>query len=288
VLRLPNTLVARWKSLLHLAEEILFCCSGFHLHSKKRPTKMPHRAESFIQFERAQGMAGSGSAYNSDISMSNSAQDIHECPESNVPLKKRKKHLDFLRRNQGVDETPSESRRGQPCHISPVSSSSIGSVVNVDEQHLEETMSISSTKTTLLSTANLELSTSLTDSYDIKQAQALPETAKIKRSIDIGSSPESSMLVVTHLPTILHNALKQQEFASVLQWLPNGEAWKVLRWDGLRREILPKFFPHLCDDEGKEYGSIDAFLLHLSSWGFEEIQDGSEVGAYRHLVSAMR
>lgn len=228
------------------------------------------------------------------------ASDAYECPEGNVPLKKRKKHLDFLRRNQQpippskqqqeeqVYEASSVSQNGQPCHISPVSSSSIGSVANVDEQHPEETMSASSSSkeaVVVVSTAEqLELSESRADSYDhIKDAQPLPETAKINDSTDIRSSSSSS-LGVSHFPTTLHEALTNLEFASVLQWLPHGEAWKVLRWDALRREVLPRCFPQLCEDDEKGYGSIDAFLLQVRIWGFEEIKDGPDVGAYRHEV----
>ena len=42
---------------------------------------------------------------------------------------------------------------------------------------------------------------------------------------------------------------------------------------------MPQFFPQLA-------GSIDAFLWHLAAWGFEEIQDGPDVGAFGHTVSS--
>ena len=66
---------------------------------------------------------------------------------------------------------------------------------------------------------------------------------------------------------------------SVLQWVPHGQAWRVVRWDTLRKQVMPQFFPQLA-------GSIDAFLWHLTAWGFEEIQDGPDVGAFGHTVSS--
>ena len=66
---------------------------------------------------------------------------------------------------------------------------------------------------------------------------------------------------------------------SVLQWVPHGQAWRVVRWDTLRKQVLPQFFPQLA-------GSIDAFLWHLAAWGFDEIQDGPDVGAFGHTVSS--
>ena len=72
---------------------------------------------------------------------------------------------------------------------------------------------------------------------------------------------------------------------NAVQWLPNGEAWKVVRWDALRREVLPLYFSELRDENGKGCGTIDAFIWHLTAWGFEEIKDGTDAGAYRHDVS---
>jgi hypothetical protein len=80
--------------------------------------------------------------------------------------------------------------------------------------------------------------------------------------------------------------LNDKEFdGKVVQWLPDGEAWKVVRWDALRRQILPRYFADLIDENGISCGTIDAFLFHLSAWGFEEIKDGPDAGAYRHDVS---
>lgn len=95
-----------------------------------------------------------------------------------------------------------------------------------------------------------------------------------------------SQVIIPHFPTVLHRVLADQQLAgSVLTWLPDGESWKVLRWDAFRREVLPQYFSTLRDENGSGCGTIDAFLYHLTAWGFEEVRDGSAVGAYRHDVS---
>lgn len=194
----------------------------------------------------------------------------------NVPLKKRKKHLDFLRRNN--DEDKEIESTFQPCHVSPVSHSSVeGRTVSHEEVTPERPG------------RRLGVESQRSHSYDSKDSpyhkevtQELPETAKIHSPNDI-TLP--SQVVVPHFPTVLHQVLSDPEFTgSVISWLPDGESWKVLRWDALRREVLPRYFADLRDENGAGCGTIDAFLWHLTAWGFQEIKDGSAVGAYRHDV----
>jgi hypothetical protein len=84
----------------------------------------------------------------------------------------------------------------------------------------------------------------------------------------------------------LHMVLTESEFAGkVVQWLPHGKAWRIVLWDALRRQLLPKYFPQLQDSPSS--GSIDAFLWHLQAWGFTEVTEGSDAGAYTHVVSVL-
>lgn len=187
---------------------------------------------------------------------------------SNVPLKKRK-NLNFLRPKTEAVSVSTNSQN--PCHISPVSHSSLESnsrTISKEEGSPERTPA----------------SAVRTESYDSKEspvgnlaaAQALLETSKINSTTEI--APPSTVSV-THFPTVLHKVLADEACAgSVVQWTEDGEAWKVLRWDALRRQVLPKYFANLTDEHGKGSGTIDAFLWHLTAWGFEEKQDGS----YRH------
>ena len=169
--------------------------------------------------------------------------------EVKMPLKKRKKVAEILR------------QKPDACHVSPMSNSSKTTAEAGSPQ-----------------AANASEDTSRASSYDLKEGQALPETAKISDTKDIDIS-------VPEFPSILHKVLTQSEFAgSVAQWLPHGKAWRIVRWDALRKQVLPKYFPQLRDEEGGN-GSIDAFLGYLSAWEFEEITSGPDVGAYCHKVS---
>ena len=204
-----------------------------------------------------------------------------DAPEkATMPLKKRKKHLDFLRRNQDTDSTTDEQT--QLYHVSPVSHSSLGSTRRSvsSEEHTPERPRMAGAHRT--------------DSYDSKESpyqqkegtQELLDSSKIHSTIDIAPS---ATVMVPHFPSVLHRALSDTEFAgTVISWLPNGEAWKVLRWDVLRRQVLPLYFAELRDEDGNGCGTIDAFLWHLSAWGFEEITDGTDVGTYRHGVSTCK
>ena len=197
--------------------------------------------------------------------------------EATVPLKKRKKHLDFLRRNSEASEGE------QPYHVSPVSHSSHEGVSRVvgntsSDEHTP------SRPTRVTVTTNTNRSNSY-DSNEAPTTQALPDSAKIHNATDIALKPPAHVSV-PHFPSVLHRVLSDEECSgTVLQWLPDGESWKVLRWDALRRSVLPLHFSELRDENGKGSGTIDAFLWHLAAWGFEEIKDGPDEGAYKHDVS---
>jgi hypothetical protein len=231
---------------------------------------------------------------------------------SAMPLKKRKKHLEILRRQQQRDdendeedsmseatdkETPSSTTattaEQDPCHVSPVSHSSA-------EHGLRAESTDDSTPTRSIIPPSRGTHTSSYDSKDVpmtyrgaesKQAtlssttQELLDSAKVHSTAQIGVPNYPSQVLIPHFPTVLHQVLSDKEFdGKVVHWLPDGEAWKVLRWDALRREVLPRYFSDLRDENGGGCGTIDAFLFHLSAWGFEEVKDGTDVGAYRHDV----
>jgi hypothetical protein len=145
-------------------------------------------------------------------------------------------------------ETKLDPATGIPCHVSPGSAAS----TQTDES------------VTIVTQSSRTLFEASSGSYD---------TRETKREIQ------------PHFPSVLHKVLDKPDARSVLQWLPNGEAWKIVRWDALRREVLPRYFPELCN--GKD-GSMDSFLRQVRAWGFEEITDGDDAGAYRHLVSLPR
>lgn len=199
-------------------------------------------------------------------------QEQNTVPSTSTgPPKKRKKHLDFLRRN---------SEDEHPCHVSPVSHGSVeGRTVSREEATPQRPGRVGP------QTAH-SYDSKDSPQYQVEAAQVLPDSAKIHNAKDI-SLP--SQVVVPQFPAVLHQVLSDPKFTgSVLSWLPDGESWKVLRWDALRREVLPRYFSTLRDENGSGCGTIDAFLYHLTAWGFEEVKDGSAVGAYRHEVSSKR
>ena len=92
---------------------------------------------------------------------------------------------------------------------------------------------------------------------------------------------------VSHFPSTLHKILTSSKFlGTVLEWLPHGQAWRVLRWDELAKSVLPVFFPSMCLDDESNYGErMNCFLWHVRSWGFQEVKDiGPDMGAYWHNV----
>jgi hypothetical protein len=77
---------------------------------------------------------------------------------------------------------------------------------------------------------------------------------------------------------------------TVLQWVSHGQAFRIVRWAAFQAQVLPTYFAHLAmeTDNGRTVsgttGSVDAFLWHLATWGFEEIKDGPDMGAFAHTV----
>ena len=97
-------------------------------------------------------------------------------------------------------------------------------------------------------------------------------------SYDSKHTPERSLpsqVVVIHFPTELYRLLEEDD-TKVIQWLSHGRAWRIVRWDALRKQILPRSFGAT---------SVDGFLAQLADWGFSEITDGPDAGAYYNPVS---
>jgi len=183
--------------------------------------------------------------------------------DRNVPLKKRKTASGIMRKKS--PETIIA------CHVSPHSENSKG-------------QSAANSPNLCVRGGSHDGSPSAS-SYDLKDGQALHDSAKITDTKEIHPPTH---VEIPHFPSVLYAVLTESEFSGkVLQWLPHGQSWKIMRWDALRRQVLPKYFSQLREEDGKDArGSIDAFLWHLSAWGFEEIIDGPDVGAYSHAVRA--
>lgn len=192
-------------------------------------------------------------------------------PSPNVPIKKRKTPADIMRKKLNEE----------PTHVSPMShpsaSPSIASVAGTPESIGRRSSHDQGSPTTPSS------------SYELKAGQALPDSAKILDTRQI-SYPPAQLEEIPHFPAILHAVLTESEFAdSVLQWLAHGQAWRIVRWDALRRQVLPKYFtkPNASDStkDASSGLSVDAFLWQLQAWGFQEVTSGTDAGAYTNVVS---
>lgn len=190
------------------------------------------------------------------------------CSSSTVPLKKRKKQLDILRRQQ--------TDAKDAYHVSPVS-------------HDSGTPSSAGTRTQSYDSKDLSSSASLPQG---ESTQELLDSSKVHSPGQIGakSTLPVSQVVIPHFPTVLHQVLANQKDSSdekgpIIRWLADGECWKVENWNSMRKQVLPKYFSDLRDENGSSCGTIDAFLHNIDAWGFEEIKNGPNAGAYRHNVS---
>jgi len=92
-------------------------------------------------------------------------------------------------------------------------------------------------------------------------------------------------------PCILHKILTNSEYAgNVIEWLPDGNAWKILKWDEFLKILIPNCFPYLngdinMNDERKISSSINGIRSHLKTWGFEEVKEqGSDLSCYHHAL----
>jgi hypothetical protein len=188
--------------------------------------------------------------------------------QGNRPLKKRKStDLSYAKAGTNPDES---------CHISPISySSKSGTTVETN---------IVSHDTP---------STSSAHSFDMKDDCNSNIAGTRMKANQSNSQPQNSMYqMIPQFPSLVHWILSEPSFQpsstkcvdlSVLQWVSHGQAWRIIRWDAFHREVLPALFPQLVSNI-TDSGSIDAFMWQLKAWGFQEIKDGPDIGAFAHTV----
>ena len=82
-----------------------------------------------------------------------------------------------------------------------------------------------------------------TPSESVKQVVVVDHAAA---GVTAGASAATGK-PVPHFPSLLHDVLTNSRHAgSVLEWLPHGQGWRVLRWDEMARTVLPEHFPQFC------------------------------------------
>jgi hypothetical protein len=192
---------------------------------------------------------------------------------SNRPLKKRKS----IDHTANVDTVDNETNPDDACHVSPISHSSKSGATMGSNVLSHDTPSTTSTH-----------------SFDMKDDTA--SGASVERDTlesEYGRSKTRLYQMIPQFPSVLHWILSESSTQlcsstraidlSVLQWVAHGQAWRIIRWDAFHREVLPAIFPQLALDVTAT-GSVDSFLWQLQAWGFQEIKDGPDVGAFAHTV----
>lgn len=91
--------------------------------------------------------------------------------------------------------------------------------------------------------------------------------AALLMAASVTSSPKS-------FPCRLHSILSSLEHSGkVMEWLPHGRSWRVLRWEALAD-------PDLLSWLGVD--SDTAFSESIQRWGFRETRSGADRGSFQH------
>jgi hypothetical protein len=189
------------------------------------------------------------------------------------PLKKRKSTDHHVSTMSGDVEASSDDT----YHVSPISHSSKSGTTTETNNMSHDTPSTSSAH-----------------SFDMmkEDPHSSHTVASIKKDQSQSRPQKSIFQMIPQFPSLVHWILSEPSSKlavdlSVLQWVSHGQAWRIIRWDAFRREVLPAMFPQLVSN-ATDTGSIDAFMWQLKAWGFQEIQDGPDIGAFAHTVRARR
>lgn len=191
------------------------------------------------------------------------------------PLKKRR-NMDSMNESFTLE---GKATSDGACHVSPISHGSKSGMTSDSNVLSHDTPSTSSAH-----------------SFDIKDDVATKNNA----DSSFVRFQKCAFTMIPKFPSVLYWLLSDVPASgmrapteisvdpTVLQWVSHGQAWRIIRWDFFHRSVLPAAFPQLTMETGGIGGSIDAFLWQLKAWGFEEIKDGPDIGAFAHTVRFMR
>jgi HSF-type DNA-binding len=74
-------------------------------------------------------------------------------------------------------------------------------------------------------------------------------------------------------PAKLHAILGQPDLAEIIDWLPHGRSWRVLKPRDFETKIIPRFFEH---------SKFSSFIRQANGWGFRRITQGPDRNSYYH------
>ncbi|CAB9505607.1 Heat stress transcription factor [Seminavis robusta] len=79
---------------------------------------------------------------------------------------------------------------------------------------------------------------------------------------------------VPNFPAKLHAILSQPDLADVIDWLPHGRSWRVLKPREFETKVIPRFFEH---------SKFSSFVRQANGWGFRRITQGPDRNSYYHV-----
>jgi hypothetical protein len=94
--------------------------------------------------------------------------------------------------------------------------------------------------------------------------------------ITTAAQPPTVLPTKGKFPARMHTLLSDPSVSDAITWLPNGRSFVVLRPDILSTQVLPRYF---SSERCVRYTS---FTRKLNRWGFRQISQGSECGAFFH------
>jgi HSF-type DNA-binding len=74
-------------------------------------------------------------------------------------------------------------------------------------------------------------------------------------------------------PAKLHAILGQPDLADIVDWLPHGRSWRILKPRDFETKIIPRFFEH---------SKFSSFVRQANGWGFRRITQGPDRNSYYH------
>ncbi|KAL7477978.1 hypothetical protein ACHAW6_003765 [Cyclotella cf. meneghiniana] len=98
--------------------------------------------------------------------------------------------------------------------------------------------------------------------------------------------------LVPTFPAKMHAILSNKELSDVIEWLPHGRAWRILKPRTFEIHVLPRYFHHnklssfVRQTSEQQIGSNHTFLtndiLLANGWGFRRLTQGYDRNAYYH------